>query len=469
MKSKLASYKIGTLRNKIWFYLIVFSVAILSFLWFFQIIFLNSYYEWVKTNEISEIANKIADSYESDNFEDTLTSIAYKEGICIELIYNSNEVYSTSTLNIGCIGDHKNDSTYMKYKKEIINSGKEKKVYKLINSRFNNKIILYGLKLDDDYYVIVNASLEPLTSTINILASQMIYVTIVVFILSFLISYYVSKHISKPIINLNEVAKKMAKGDHNVNYDTNTDIEELNSLATTLNAANKELAKTDELRRELMANVSHDLKTPLTMIKAYAEMVRDLTYDNKEKRESNLNTIIDETDRLNLLVNDMLELSKMQSNVIELNLENFDLDELISTVVSRFSYLEETEKYHFEYKGISNVIIKADKRKIEQVIYNLIGNATNYVGKDKTIIINLKEEKEEYIVEVIDHGPGMDEKELDLIWDKYYRVDKKHKRNMVGTGLGLSIVKNIFLMHHFEYGVHSKKNEGTTFYFKIKK
>ena len=101
----------------------------------------------------------------------------------------------------------------------------------------------------------------------------------------------------------------MAKGDHQINYDIHTDIEELNSLATTLNAANEELAKTDELRRELMANVSHDLKTPLTMIKAYAEMVRDLTYDNKEKRESNLNTIIEETDRLNLLVNDMLELS----------------------------------------------------------------------------------------------------------------------------------------------------------------
>ncbi len=469
MKSKLASYKIGTLRNKVWFYLIVFSVAILSFLWFFQIIFLNSYYELVKTNEIGEIANKIAKSYESDDFEEALSSIAYKEGVCIELIYNSNEIYSANTLNIGCVGDHKNDSTYMKYKKEIINSGKEKKVYKLINSRFNNKIILYGLKLDDDYYVIVNASLEPLTSTINILASQMIYVTIVVFILSFLISYYISKHISKPIINLNEVAKKMAKGDHQINYDIHTDIEELNSLATTLNAANEELAKTDELRRELMANVSHDLKTPLTMIKAYAEMVRDLTYDNKEKRESNLNTIIEETDRLNLLVNDMLELSKMQSNVVELHLEQFDLNELISTVVSRFSYLEETEKYHFEYNGISNAMIEADKRKIEQVIYNLVGNATNYVGKDKTVIINLKEEYGTFIVEVIDHGPGMDEKELDFIWDKYYRIDKKHKRNMVGTGLGLSIVKNVFLMHHFEYGVYSKKDKGTTFYFKVKK
>lgn len=466
---KFKTNKIGTLRNKLWLYLIVFSTAILAFLWFFQIIFLNTYYEIVKTKEIENIAEKIADNYNSDDFEDILNSIAYQENVCIELIYNGDEFYSTNTVNIGCVGGQSNDINYMKYKREIINSGKDKKIYKLINSRFDNKIIMYGLKLDNDYYVIVNASLEPLDSTISILASQMIYVTIVVFLLSFLISYYISKKISKPIINLNEVAKKMAKGDHNINYDTNTDIEELNSLAVTLNAANEELAKTDELRRELMANVSHDLKTPLTMIKAYAEMVRDLTYNTPEKRESNLNTIIEETDRLNLLVNDMLELSKMQSNVVELNPEKFDLNKLIETVIGRFSYLEETQGYIFEYHSISKAIVNADKRKIEQVIYNLIGNATNYVGKDKKVIVNLKEEKNNYLVEVIDHGPGIDEEELNLIWDKYYRIDKKHKRNNIGTGLGLSIVKNIFMMHKMKYGVKSKKKEGTIFYFEVKK
>ena len=328
---------------------------------------------------------------------------------------------------------------------------------------------MYGIKLDDDYFVIVNASLQPLNSTINILASQLIYVTIIVFALSFIMAYFISKHISKPIVKLNNTAKKMAKGNHNIEFITNSEIQELNSLAQTLNSANHELEKTDELRRELMANVSHDLKTPLTMIKAYAEMVRDLTYDNKEKRESNLNTIIEETDRLNLLVNDMLELSKMQSNIIDLKYEIFDLNEVIKTVVDRFSYLEETKNYKFVYTGIKNALVKADKLKIEQVIYNLISNATNYVLEDKTIIINLKDNSDTYLVEVIDHGKGIDKKDLNLIWDKYYRVDKKHKRNTIGTGLGLSIVKNIFIMHNLEYGVDSKKNSGTTFYFKIKK
>ena len=143
---KFKKIRLGTLRNKIWVYLIIFSVAILSFLWFFQIIFLNSYYEWVKTNEIGEIANKIADSYETDEFEDTLTSIAYKENVCIELIYNNDEFYSSNTVNIGCVGQQSKDINYLKYKKEIIQSNKEKKIYKLINSRFNNKIIMYGCK-----------------------------------------------------------------------------------------------------------------------------------------------------------------------------------------------------------------------------------------------------------------------------------------------------------------------------------
>jgi signal transduction histidine kinase len=159
----------------------------------------------------------------------------------------------------------------------------------------------------------------------------------------------------------------------------------------------------------------------------------------------------------------------MQSNVIELNLEKFDLNETIETVVNRFSYLEELDKYKFEYKGIKKAYILADKKKIEQVIYNLISNATNYVGEDKKVIVKLQEFEDVYHVEVIDHGKGINKEDLNLIWDKYYRVDKKHKRNTIGTGLGLSIVKNIFIMHNIDYGVFSKKGKGTTFYFNVKK
>lgn len=469
MKFNKKNFKVNTLRNKIWLYLIIFCIVILSFLWLFQVIFLNGYYELVKTKEISSIASKIANNYGNASFSEILDSITYEEGVCIELIYHNTEIYSSNSINRGCIGSQTNNLTYLKYKQKIIESGENRQIYKLVNPKLGNKTIMYGMKLDDDYYVIVNASLEPLDSTIKILASQLVYVTIIVFSLSFLIAYFVSKYISKPIINLTKTAREMAKGNHNIKFESNSEIEEIDSLAETLNKANKELEHTDLLRRELMANVSHDLKTPLTMIKAYAEMVRDLTHNNKDKRDSNLNTIIEETDRLNLLVNDMLELSKMQSNIIELQKERFDLDNTIKTVVNRFSYLEEIDKYKFEYTGISNAYILADKKRIEQVIYNLIGNATNYVGADKKVIIKLEEKENIYHVEVTDHGKGIEKDNLKLIWDKYYRIDKKHKRNTIGTGLGLSIVKNIFIMHNIDYGVFSKKNKGTTFYFDIKK
>ena len=198
-------------------------------------------------------------------------------------------------------------------------------------------------------------------------------------------------------------------------------------------------------------------------------MVRDLTYNNKEKRDKNLNTIIEETDRLNLLINDTLELSKMQSNVVKLNLEKINIDELIKNVVRRFSYLENTQNIKIEYNGISNSFVIADKVKIEQVVYNLIGNATNYVGDDKLVIVNLIDKNDQYRIEIIDHGNGIKKEDLKLIWDKYYRVDKNHKRNIIGTGLGLSIVKNILVLHNLEYGVVSKDKKGTTFYFYIEK
>ena len=261
----------------------------------------------------------------------------------------------------------------------------------------------------------------------------------------------------------------MSKGDYDIVFDTDNGIDEINELALTLNQARDELSKTDELRRELLANVSHDLKTPLTMIKAYSEMVRDLTYDDKEKRDSNLNTIIDETDRLALLVNDILELSKIQSNVGELNIDSFDINKMIVSIINKFDYLKERDNYIFEYKENKNIMVYADKQKIEQVIYNLIGNAINYVGKDKKIIIKLINNDKKIKVEITDHGKGIDKEELNLIWDKYYKVDKKYKRNNVGTGLGLSIVKNILISHNSAYGVMSKKNKGTTFYFELNK
>lgn len=217
-----------------------------------------------------------------------------------------------------------------------------------------------------------------------------------------------------------------------------------------------------------MANVGHDLKTPLTMIKAYAELIRDINYDKKEKREENLNTIIEETDRLTLLVNDILDLSALQAKATPLKIEKIDLNDLIYQIIDKFNILTVKEQYNFVFNHPDKVIVEADYKRIYQVIYNLVNNAINYTGEDKTVTINIKEQKDTYLIEIIDTGKGIKKEELAHIWDRYYHSDKKHKRNSYGTGLGLSIVKQILQSHGSNYGVKTSK-KGSTFYFEIKK
>lgn len=418
--------------------------------------------------EMSHIADRIVSSYNSEDAVSVLDQISYERGVCVEIVTTDETSYSSNGIDRGCTLNEKNNIETVLYKRKFIRSGEKRAQYIYTNPIFHNKTILYGVKLESDAYAFIMASLEPLGATTSILASQLVYVTIGVLLLSFVIAYFISKNISKPIVQMSRSAKRMGNGILNVHFDTNSSIEEINELAVTLNKMNAELVKTDELRRDLMANVSHDLKTPLTMIKAYAEMVRDLD-QQKEKRDTHLNVIIEEADRLNVLVNDILNLSKLQSNIEELNMEEFDLTECINTILNRYDILREKEGYQFIFKQTKPLMIQADRAKMEQVIYNLINNAINYTGKDNKVTIKVKESKDSIRVQIIDTGKGIKEEDLDVIWDRYYKSSKKHKRNAFGTGLGLSIVKNVLEHHHFNYGVTSKINKGTTFFFDVPK
>ena len=248
-----------------------------------------------------------------------------------------------------------------------------------------------------------------------------------------------------------------------------SNIKELDELSNTLKIAASEMNKTDELRKDLIANVSHDLKTPLTMIKAYAEKVRDLSYADDEKRNKDLNVIIEETNRLNNLVNDLLDLSKLESGINNLEYEEYDLVANIKEIIKRYDILIEDNNYKFELDLPKELIVKADKQKIEQVIYNLINNAIEHTGDDLVVKVSIKKSNTYYKVSVTDTGGHLKDSDKALVWNKYYKKEKQHKRNVVGSGLGLSIVKNILEAHKLPYGIDSKENQYTTFYFKIKK
>ena len=169
------------------------------------------------------------------------------------------------------------------------------------------------------------------------------------------------------------------------------------------------------------------------------------------------------------LVNDIVDLSQLQSRVLEMHMERFNITELVYTILKRYDILKEKENLKFVFDEKNDYYVYADKKKLEQVIYNLLNNAINYTGEDNTVTIRLIPKEDVIRVEISDTGKGIKEEDLPHIWDRYYKNSKKHKRNAVGTGIGLSIVKNILINHHFEYGVISKKGKGTTFYFEAKR
>ena len=413
---------------------------------------------------MNEIVDKII-NIESTNIIESMDDITLDNNICLEYMdYYGNKYYYNNKISSCLLGRNKIiDKELVKFKQ----SGEETAFEKILNPINNSVSLLYCIKKGNGY-IFLFTSLEDIGTTTSLIKNQLIYVTLLAILFSIIIALFLSRRIAKPISDMTKKAEKLAEGNYNVQF-TTTGIKEIDELANTLNYLEQEVSKTDEYRRDLMANVSHDLKTPLTMIKAYAEMIRDITLDNKEKTKENLNVIIDETDRLNILVNDILELSKLQNNQDNLNIEKFDIVELINDILKRYQIIKETENYNLILESPSSIIVKADKKRISQVIYNLINNATNYTGDDLTVTIRITENAKDCKIEIIDTGKGIDEKDLTNIWNRYYKKEKNHKRNVVGTGLGLSIVKNILEQHHFKYGVNSIKDKGTTFYFQVKK
>ena len=313
-------------------------------------------------------------------------------------------------------------------------------------------------------YLYVYKPLAIMRSVVQEMRLRTVTMSLFVAILAFAASVAISGFLTKPINEMSEKARRMAKGDFGIDFHGEEYGSEMVELADTLNFARDEISKADRLQKELIANVSHDFKTPLTMIKGYASMIIEISGDVPEKRNKHAQVIIDETDRLASLVSDVLDLSKMQSGVQELKHNVFDLSTYIDDILTRFDYLVEKEGYSFELDVEEGLYTEADELKIGQVLYNLIGNAVNYTGADKRVKILLKQEGSYIRFAVSDSGKGIKPEEIATIWERYYRSSETHKRPVRGTGLGLSIVKTILEKHGFAFGVESELGKGSTFY-----
>ena len=321
-------------------------------------------------------------------------------------------------------------------------------------------ISLYG----ENSYLYVGKSLDFIQTVARETAVRMAFIGLFAFVLTFAVSGAVSAWLTRPLSEMAEKADLLAKGDFEVDFHGYDYGKEMIALADRLNYARDEIAKADGMQKELISNVSHDFKTPLTMIKAYASMIVEISGNNPEKRNKHAQVIIDEADRLTSLVNDVLEISKMQSGIEEMHRTQFDLSEYLHETLSRFAYLQDVAGYVFQTEIAENVYTVGDEVKLGQVIYNLIGNAVNYTGEDKQVIVKLIKRNGIARLIVRDTGAGMDKQQLKDIWARYYRSKETHKRPVQGTGLGLAIVKTVLEKHGFAFGVESKEGKGTVFF-----
>jgi len=461
-----------SLNFKLWLYFISFAAAIMALLWLLQIVFLNSYYESMKIKEISRIGNELAAKYGSLDFENALVETSFNEGISINILDQTGKlVYPLDLFDI-LRQPRLNSETFSDFLARLYGSETDYVVYTRTDDRVRNPILVYGAILRNgdspNYFLFINSMLEPIDSTVNVLKSQLIRITGISFLLSLGISLILAKWISRPITNITRSARALSKGDYTVSFEKGA-YTEIDNLADTLNSTTRELSKTEELRKDLMANVTHDLKTPLTVIRSYSEMIRDISGESKEKREAHLATIIQESEKLSSLVDDMLELSRVQSGLRDMEMEALDLTELSREVLDRFKYFQENEGYTFQLTSNGDTIVFGDKRKLSQAVYNLIGNAVNYTDDDRRIGIKVEGEEDSVRFSIEDHGPGIAADEIDHIWDRYYRGGKSHSRRKTGSGIGLSLVKSIIMAHNGEYGVMSEEGEGSTFYFRLRK
>ena len=311
--------------------------------------------------------------------------------------------------------------------------------------------------------IMVNSVLTPVDATVSTLKVQLRFISAIMLVIAFVLAATLSRSLSRSIIRINDGAKRLADGDYSVKFNSR-DYMEVAELSDTLNYTATELGKTDSFQKELIANVSHDLRTPLTMIKGYAEVMRDIPGENTPE---NVQVIIDETERLTGLVNDMLDISKLKAGTITIQPEEYNITESIRHVLERYNKLREVEGYTIDFQYDDEVIVYADEQKMYQVLYNLVNNAINYTGPDKKVTVIQKVIDDTLRIEVKDTGDGVKQEDIPYVWDRYYKDKTAHKRAISGTGLGLSIVKNVLELHGAKYGVSSKPGQGATFWFEL--
>lgn len=287
-------------------------------------------------------------------------------------------------------------------------------------------------------------------------------------ILSIFLVYIFSKRITSPLKQISNAAKVIAGGEFSKLLDIHSQ-DEIGELAKSFNMMVAALQNLEESRRGFIANVSHELRTPMTSIRGFIEGIMDGTIP-AEKHNYYLSVVKDETNRLNRLVNDLLDLAKMEAGEMPMTIKNFNINELLRRCVINLESLivkkDLNIKADFEEE---NMYVFADKDAIERVIINLLHNAIKFTPQSGVIRITTARQKDKILISVADNGVGIEPDEIDLIWDRFYKSDKSRSRDKSGTGLGLAIIRNIINEHKQQIWVESELGKGTKFTFTLER
>ncbi len=420
---------------KIFAFLLGFCGLLLIILWLLQTIFLDKMYKDIRKKEIKKAIATVEENINNPNLEELLKELEENQEIIVTPLHDFLPPAKQSP----------RDKPPMR---EAITETKD-------FLTFDGKTVSFV------FYAIIS----PVNATISTLKIQLYYVTIIMLVLSIALALIIARMVARPIESLNKKAKMLAEGNYDIQF-SGQGYKEIHELSNTLNHTASELSKVEKLRRELIANISHDLRTPLALIYGYAEMMND--FPDEINREQ-IKLIMDETQRLTFLVNDILDVSKLENGTMELNTSIYNLTESIGQSIDRLRKLVSKDGYSFTFEYKEDIFVKADELKITQVFYNMLVNAIHYSTNDLHIRVRQISTDTAVKIEVEDQGEGIGEESIPYVWDRYYKAGEKHKRAITGTGLGLSIVKKIIELHGGAYGLKSEPGMGSTFWFQIDK
>ena len=483
--------KFKSVRFKLFFTICVVILVIILSLVLINSIVLENFYIYSKTATIKQVYQKVNDYYNTENtnvdLETELKKIAYKNNFDILIKTDTNLIIFTSDREFL-------SSTYIlkdinEIKSKNIEENETKINVKVTTDEVNNVsyMFLTGI-LDNGYVLYIRMPISPIEESVKISNTVLLMIGGITLVVAGIIASFISRKFTNPILQLNDIANKMAKLDFSKKYritDTEDEINELgrsiNTMSDKLEATIKELqknnielekdieekSKIDEMRKQFISDVSHELKTPIALIQGYAEGLIENVNSDEESRKFYAEVILDETNKMDKLVKQLLELMKLEYGKREFDNEKFNINELINEVLRKCSVMinEKNIKVYFENK--EPIYVYADEFYMDQIITNYLTNAIKHaeeVEKENKIEIKVEKVSNKIRVSVFNTGENIPEEDLQRIWGRFYKLDSSRNRQDGGSGIGLALVKAIMNNYQNEYGVENKKN-GVEFYF----